>query len=259
MAYSAFENDYKNAVNNILKEIYGETEYWGTGPAGNQGIVKPLNDDDDSDWSNYNFINTHWIVRDSIITPFLGNLPIDKNLKYSVSDNNTNFFRALYKRKDEIFGPDSPLKGRIIKAINGTRKSGTKREGFVKIALESIEGVTVNMIAEAGGTEDFKGIDITIESTNNVLPSGSGQVKPFKGIKTDKNYWYVDADVRRAYTTDYMIFGKQEGMKYHVAVFKNEPKTFHFLDNGLIAIPKNLIKLLLNYNLISKKSEFKSY
>lgn len=259
MAYSAFENDYKVAVNNILKNIYRNTEYWGVGPAGNQGITKPLNDEDDPKWSNYNFINTHWIVRDNIVMPFLDNPPIDKNEEYAKSENNTNFFKTLWARRNEIFGPESSLKDRIVNTINGIRKSGTKRESFIKIALQSIEGIKVNMIAEAGGTQDFLGIDVSIESTNQILPSGSGQVKPFKGIMTDKNYWYVDTDLRREYKTDYMIFGKQEGMKYHVAVFKNEPKTFRFLEDGKVAIPKNLIKLLLNYNLVNKKNSFKSY
>lgn len=258
MAYSAFENDYKVAINNILKNIYQSTEYWGKGPAGNQGIIKPMTDEDDPNWSNYNFINTHWTVRDTIIMPFLGNPVIDKDRKYEDSENNTNFFKTLWKKRNEIFGLDSPLKERIVDAVNRTRKSGTKRENFVKTALESVKGINkVNMVAEAGGTEDFKGIDLTLEST--LIPSGTAQVKPFRGITTDKNYWYVDTDLRREYNTNYMIFGKQDGMEYHVAVFKNEPKTFKFLEGGKLAIPKNLLVLLLNYNVVSRRSSFKTY
>ena len=79
MAYSEFENDYKVAINNILKDLYKDTEYWGVGPAGNQGIIKPITDSDDPKWSNYNFINTHWTVRDKVVNPFLGDLPIEKD------------------------------------------------------------------------------------------------------------------------------------------------------------------------------------
>jgi hypothetical protein len=258
MAYSAFENDYKVAVNNILKKIYQGTEYWGKGPAGNQGIIKPMTDEDDPNWSNYNFINTNWSVRDKVVMPFLGNPKINKDLKYMESYRNFNFFRELNRRRNEIFGPDSPLKDDIIKIINSTRTRGTKRETFVKSALESINGIDkVNMVAEAGGTEDFKGIDVTLEST--LIPSGTAQVKPFRGITTDKDYWYVDTDLRREYTTDYMIFGKQDGMEYHVAVFKNEPKTFKFLEDGKLAIPKKLLVLLLNYNVVSRRSVVKTY
>ena len=74
MARSKFENDYKVAINNILREIYGNTQYWGVGAAGNGGIIRPLNDTDDPKWSNYNFINTHYIVRDKIVIPYLKNM-----------------------------------------------------------------------------------------------------------------------------------------------------------------------------------------
>ena len=43
MAYSEFENDYKVAINNILKDLYKDTEYWGVGPAGNQGMQDFIN------------------------------------------------------------------------------------------------------------------------------------------------------------------------------------------------------------------------
>jgi hypothetical protein len=258
MAYSAFENDYKVAINNILKDIYRNTDYWGTGPAGNQGIIKPLSENDDPKWSNYNFLNTHWTARDKVVLPFLGNIPIDKDKKYTDSENNTKFFKLLWRNRNSLFGPKSPVKDRLIEAVNSTRKRGTERESSVKKALESVEGINkVNMVAEAGGTEDFKGIDLTLEST--IIPSGTAQVKPFKGITTDKDYWYVDTDLRREYTTDYMIFGKQSGMEYHVAVFKNEPKTFKFLENGKLAVPKKLLLLLINYNVVSRRSVVKSY
>lgn len=259
MAYSAFENDYKILINNILRDIYRNTDYWGIGPAGNPGIIRPITSEDDPNWSYYNFINTHWTVRDKIVLPFLSNPPIEKDKKYTESESNANFFKNLWKRRLEIFGPNSSLKDEIIKAITKTRKSGTKRENFIKVVLESIEGVKVNMIAEAGGTQDFMGIDIIIDSKNNVLSSGSAQVKPFRGLTVDKNNWSIDTDLRREYKTDYMIFGKQSGVEYHVAVFKNDSDSFTFLPDGKLLIPRNLIKLLINYNTITGKSTLKSY
>jgi len=257
MAYSIFDKDYKVAINNILKDVYRDTDYWGRSSSGNEGIVKPLTPEDDPKWSNYNFINTHWTVRDKIIVPFLGNMPLEMDKEYKDSEANTRFFKALWTRRHEIFGPDSTLKYRIVDAINKTRNSGSKRESFVKTTLESIDGIKVNMVSEAGGTQDFMGIDLTIEST--VIPSGTAQVKPFKSITTDKDYWYVTTDLRRKYNTDYMIFGKQNGMEYHVAVFFNKPDQFIFTPDGRLAIPKNLIKLLINYNVVSRKSSIKAY
>ena len=259
MAYSEFENDYKVAINNILKDLYKDTEYWGVGPAGNQGIIKPITDSDDLKWSNYNFINTHWTVRDKVVNPFLGDLPIEKDKKYTQSEANSNYSRSLWKNRKEIFGLDSPLKNRIVDEINKTRKRGNERESYVALSLKSIPSVDIETVAQAGGTEDFQGIDLRIISTNNELPSGTAQVKPFRGINKNKDYWFVDTDLRRKYSTDYMIFGKLDGMEYHVAVFLNRPDNFKFLENNKLAIPKDDCKLLINYNVISKKSTFKFY
>lgn len=259
MAYSQFENDYKRAINNILKDIYQNTEYWGIGPAGNEGIIKPITNSDDPNWSNYNFINTHWSVRDKVVNPFLGNPPIERNKKYTESENNSNYFRNLWRNREEIFGLDSPLRDRIVEEINKTRKRGNERESYVALTLESISDVKVDTVAQAGGTEDFQGIDLRVISGNDILPSGTAQVKPFRGITKSKEYWFIDTDLRREYNTDYMIFGKLSGMEYHVAVFLNNPKHFKFLNSGKLAIPREYCKLLINYNIVSKKSNYKSY
>ena len=259
MAYSQFENDYKIAINNILRDLYKDTEYWGIGPAGNEGIIEPITDSDDPIWSNYNFINTHWTVRDKVVNPFLGNLPIEKDKKYTQSESNSNYFRSLWKNRREIFGPDSPLKDKIVYEINKTRKRGYERESYVALALKSIPNIEVDIIAKAGGTEDFKGIDIKIISKNKILPSGTAQVKPFKGITKNEEFWFIETDLRRKYTTDYIIFGKLSGMEYHVAVFENNPDNFVFLPSGKLAIPKGDCKLLINYNVINKKSIYKIF
>lgn len=259
MAYSEFEKEYKIAINNILRDLYRGTEYWGVGPAGNEGIIKPITDSDDPDWSYYNFINTHYSVRDKVVNPALGDLPIEMDKKHTESDVNREYFRALWKNRREIFGPDSTYKDRIIDAVSKTRKQGTEREFYVALALKSIRNIEVDTVAQAGGTEDFKGTDLKIISNNDfVLPSGTAQVKSFRGLTKNEEFWFVDTDLRRKYTTNYMIFGKISGMEYHVAVFINNPDDFTFLSDGKLAIPKEDCKLLINYNLITKKSVYKS-
>lgn len=264
MARSKFENDYKNAINNILRDVYGNTPYWGVGSAGNEGIVRPLNDDDDINWSNYNFINTHYTVRDKIVIPYLkniGNFTIDPNSTYTENEGNRNFFRLLWQERQNIFGPNSTLKNSIVNAINKTRTSGAKRENYVKVALESLPNTKVDMVAQAGGSLDFAGIDITINSGYSGFPkkSSTAQVKPFQKISKGKKYWYVSTDaLRRDYNTDLMIFGKQSGQEYHLAVFQNEPKRFIFEQDRVI-IPIDLCKILINYNAITGKSVVKNY
>lgn len=259
MAYSKFEKDYSNAVLNILSNVYGGTEYWGQNSDGVYGVVKPITDEDDPKWSNYNFINSHWTVRDEIINPFLGNPKIEKNKEYTESEANSNYFRLLWKNRKEIFGLDSPLKDRIIEAINTTRKRGAKRESYVTQILKSLPNVDVDVVSKAGGIEDFSGIDLRIISSSDLLKSGTAQVKPFSSLTKNKEYWFLETPLKRRYNTDYMIFGKLNGMEYHVAVFLNNPDKFRFLEDGKLAIPKEDCKLLINYNLISKKSVYKSF
>jgi hypothetical protein len=264
MARTKFENDYKVAISNIIKDIYENTPYWGIGSAGNEGVVRPLTDEDDLNWSNYNFINTHYIVRDKIVIPYLkniGDFTIDFNKSYTEDEGNRNFFRLLWQERQNIFGPNSTLKNNIVNTVNKTRRSGVKRENFVKIVLESLPETKVTMVSEAGGSLDFAGIDMSIESNYNGFPrkSSTAQVKTFENLSKGKKYWYVSTDsLRRDYNTDLIIFGKQSGQEYHVAVFDNQPKKFIF-ESDRVIIPIDLCKILINYNAITAKSVVKNY
>lgn len=264
MAHSAFDNDYKIAINNILRDLYGNTDYWGVGKAGNQGIIKPITSEDDPNWSNYNFLNTHYIVKDKIVIPYILNISdveLERNKKYTQSTNNTYFFKLLWRERENLFGLNSPLKDKIVRTVNSTRRSGDKRENFVKLVLESLPNTTVEMISLPGGSSDFAGVDLIIKTTNSIFPSNelSAQVKPFNNISKGENNWYVNTDaLRRDYNTDLMIFGKQNGQEYHIAVFLNKPEEFQHEPNRVI-IPINLCKVLINYNAITGKSNVKSF
>lgn len=266
MAYSAFDDDYSVAIGNILKNLYGNTDYWGVSKDGNPGIVKPITKDDDPNWSNYNFINTHWTVRNKIIFPYIERInpslvkDLDFKAEYTENPINREFFRTLWLERENIFGLNSPLKDGIIDAINVTRGSGERRENFTKLALESVPGFEVNKIAQAGGSSDFAGVDLHIKSTNNILPkkSSTAQVKPFSNLYPNKKNWYVYTKLIRPYTTDLMIFTKQEGVNIHVAVFLNDSKRF-VVESDRVIIPSDMVKLLINYNYRTKKSTYKTY
>lgn len=267
MAYSPFENEYKVVINNILKEIYGNTEYWGRGPSGNYGIIRPITPNDDPNWSNYNFINTHWTVRDKVVLPHLKNkygnhITYNKNFSQKNSEENKLFLQKIIEDMFEIFGPNSTLKNSIVDAINKTRSSGTKRENYVKSTIETLPWVIkVDMLAEAGGTLDFMGIDMKIFSNGKILPPKSSglttQVKPFTGLEKEGDYYIVKTNsLRREYDTDLIVFGKDTGTEYHVAVFKNRPDFFSFTEDTVI-IPKNLMLVLINFNATTGKSVYK--
>jgi hypothetical protein len=267
MAYSAFENDYKNIIINIIQDIYSNTDYWGTSKSGTYGVTKPITDEDDTEWSNYNFINTNNYTRNNVVIPYLKKISpvvvdnIDKNKSYKQNEYNREFFKLLWEERENIFGPNSPLKDKIISLINKTRFQGNKRENYVKLSLESIPGVSVTKISESGSQEDFMGVDLIVNTTTNILPknSSTAQVKPFVKLTKAKNNWYITTDsLRRKYETDLMIFGKEDGKECHIAVFINEPKRFIIEDNRVV-IPIDLCKILINYDITSNKSVVKYY
>jgi hypothetical protein len=266
MAYSAFDNDYKNIINNIIRDLYADTEYWGVGEGGNQGIVRPITENDDQLWSNYNYVNTNWIVKNKIVFPYIDRVRpglvenLVLNARYDENEINGEFFKVLWEERENIFGLNSTLKNNIINIINKTRNKGDRDENFTKLALESIPGFTVSKIAQAGGSADFMGIDLTINSTNGLLPknSSTAQVKPFNNFYPNKKNWYIYTKLIRTYNTDLMIFTKQSGVEVHVAVFLNDPKRI-IIEPERVIIPSDLVKLLINYNYRTKKSNYKSY
>ena len=122
----AFKDDYKTVINKILKDIYKNTEYWGVGKAGNEGIIKPITDEDDPNWSNYNFINTNYLVRDNIVIPYLRKISyftINQTQSYLDDEGNRDFFKLLWSERQNIFGLNSSLKNSIIELINKILKS----------------------------------------------------------------------------------------------------------------------------------------
>lgn len=263
MAKSLFEKDYEKAIYNILKIIYGNTDYWGTNYYGNEGIVKPITENDDPDWSNYNFINSHYTVRDKIVIPYLSSIDriqINPNARYTEDAGNRNFFRLLLAEKDNLFGLNSRFKDEIIKLINSTRKRGAEREDYVKKVLESIPETKVTMLSGAGSSTDFAGYDVSIQSNSNVFPknSSTAQVKKFSNLTKGQKNWYVRTDLKREYKTDLLIFGKKDGQEYHLAIFENNPKIIK-IESGRVIIPVGLKAILINHNLVTGQNVIKSY
>lgn len=263
MAKSLFEKDYETAINNILRMMYENTEYWGTNSKGNQGIVKPITDNDDLEWSNYNFINSHYTVRDKIVIPYLrtvGNFQINQNARYTEDENNRTFFRLLLAEKDNLFGLNSRFKDQIVESINKTRKWGTEREDFVKRTLESIPNTSVRMMSGAGSTMDYAGYDIFINTENKIFPKNrlTAQVKNLDVLTKGGKNWYIRTDMKREYKTDLLIFGKKDGQEYHLAIFQNDPELIK-IEDGRIIIPFSLRAILINHNLVTKENVIKTY
>ena len=263
MAKSEFEKDYETAINNILRIMYGDADYWGVNSKGNQGIIKPITNNDDPEWSNYNFINSHYTVRDKIVIPYLrtvGDFEINQNARYTEDEGNRAFFRLLLAEKDNLFGLNSGFKDQIVELINRTRKRGAEREDFVKRVLDSIPNTSVRMLSGAGSSMDYAGYDILINTENRIFPKNrlTAQVKKFDVLTKGGKNWYIRTDLKREYKTDLLIFGKKDGQEYHLAIFENDPKLIK-TEEGRVIIPFNLRAILINHNLVTKENVIKTY
>src|SRR3990167_704513 len=71
---SLFYNDMISIMKKILKDLYENTEYWGKSEYGVEGINKPITNQDNEEWSNYNFINTNTSTIWKVIDPHMKEL-----------------------------------------------------------------------------------------------------------------------------------------------------------------------------------------
>jgi hypothetical protein len=125
------------------------------------------------------------------------------------------------------------------------------------MALKSLPNITVEKKSEAGGSTDFAGIDLVINS--DILPkkNSTAQVKKFESFTRDKENWYIKTRQDRVYKTDLMIYEKQNGTEIHVAVFINDKNVI--VEPEQTIIPLNNCVMLINYNYRTKKSSYKIY
>jgi hypothetical protein len=250
-----FQREYKTAINNILKDIYNGTEYWGKGEKGNTGMIKPITELDDPNWSNYNFINTHYSVRDEVVEPFVRQNgyhgDIEANKSYKDSPSNREYFRILWLKRHELFGPESKHAPEIIGWVNKTRGRGQEREDLVGGILNRLPFLDVEMRGAAGSSEDFAGTDAIINYKGKDF---TAQIKPFNSYQVNDKGFFVNTKLIRKYTQDFLVFGKKGNNEYHIMIFWN--KNNKITDGGVL-FPKNDFFLAVNYKIKEKKMSYK--
>ena len=251
-----FQDEYKKAINNIIKDVYGNTEYWGVGEQGNEGIIKPITDDDDTTWSNYNFINTHWSVRDDVVEPFVRqngfSEDLELNKSYKDSEPNRKYFSILWNKRHELFGPDSPLAKDIIGHTNRSRGHGQNREESVGKILNQLPFLDVELRGAAGSSEDFAGTDAIINFKGKDY---TAQIKPFTSYQRFDDRFDINTKLIRKYKQDFMVFSKKSGNEYHIMVFWNSGNK---IGDGVVSFPIKDMFLMVNYNKKTKKLKYKS-
>jgi Fe-Mn family superoxide dismutase len=219
-------NIYKNAIMQILKEVfperyYGRDEYQ---PGTMSGIYNLEGDGR----SIINYLNTNYsafCVLKKDLNKYLEkiNKPLidftDKNPKEQVAEM-VRMLKVLNHVKFRVFNPESETLKTMMSVMGASSKKGNQTEDAVVEKLKKQFGDdNVSRIGELGSKEDMlNGVDvkITIDGKEH-----TAQVKPFSHItKTDSDMYKVDgtANVKR-YQTDWMIFMKNLG---DMVIFDNK-------------------------------------
>ncbi len=251
-----FQEEYKIAINNIIKDIYQNTPYWGRGSRGSEGVIKPITEDDDPNWSNFNFINTHYTVREEVVEPFIRQKGFNKDIElsssYKDSEVNREYFRLLWLNRYELFGPESRYAPEIIEHINITRGKGDKRETLTGKILNGLPFLDVDIRGSAGSFEDFMGTDAIINYKGRDY---TAQIKPFTSYQVNNDKYYIQTRASRKYDQDLMIFTKKSDNEYHILIFWN--RGYEIDQNENLYFSKDDFFLAVNYNIDNKKLRYK--
>jgi hypothetical protein len=224
-----FRGEYIKRVNIILRNIYGETEFWGVNENGVSGLVKPVNESDDKEWSNYNFLNSHTTCLEKIIFPHLKSIVKSKDNvelemwepdKGDESEKNVNFFRNLWKYREEIFGLSSVIKDDIVKEINFTRNRGKRTENKLIEILNKVSIISdVEDHSGDGDLVDFSGLDVSFTYDNKKREC---QVKTASKVVDMGDFYRITSKIDRIYTQNTLIFGTEHYNEFKYYVFQNK-------------------------------------
>lgn len=246
---SDFTAKFRDTVNNILKELYKNTEYWsnekGRGQLGQGGVVniysvyslmqeKGLDDYEEQggDWSILNYFDTNPVVRRTLIGMYekeSGNL-----LNNTTTLN--EFISWLKENKERLF-KEGPILKDLAKKNANSLYNGELTEKvahtYLTKVLENLPDWELQKRFIPGAKEDREGVDFVMKNikTGKVAKF---QVKPLQSLTKLKNgckvksYNISGLDKK---PVDYFIFASQ---KDDVYVFRNDKNKYTILDKDTI-------------------------
>jgi hypothetical protein len=241
-----FDKEYSDLINDIISDIYSNTEYWGKNENGRFGVIKPITKNDHPTWSNYNFINTHYTVRNKVVDPYVKTTGfrgvINKKESYKTNNINKQYFDLLWDNRLVIFGPESKFSDMIIDLINKTRSRGDEREVNVETILNKLDFMKVKLKSGYGSAEDFSGVDAAVNFSG---VDYTAQIKPFLSYTKADGGFLIRTKLNRSYKQDIMIFSKKHNDEYHIVCFWNSQG--NLLGEEVFFSRENLF-LAVNYN-----------
>ena len=218
-------NIYKNAIMQILKEVFSE-RYYGKDEYA-PGTMSGIYDLENDGRSVINYLNTNYsafCVLKKDLNKYLtkiGQPIIDFSGKDSKEQVNemVKMLKILNQLKFRVFNTESETLKTIMSVMGASSKKGGQTEDAVVQKLKKQFGDdNVLQIGELGSKEDMlKGVDVKIIIDGKEY---TAQVKPFSHISRVNDMFKVDgtANVKK-YQTDWMIFMKNLG---DMVIFDNK-------------------------------------
>jgi hypothetical protein len=219
------KNLFKNAINNILKDVF-PNNYYEKGEYGD-GESYGIYDLEQEGRSVINKLNTNYscfcvLLRDV-------NKVLESQKQQPISFQNSDVFEQINQVKkfvniiDEyktrIFTPKSSTFQSLMMVLGQTHAWGQKREDLtVNILKKEFGKDNVNAVGKLGSNEDMVGgVDCEIKINGKLK---TAQIKPFGYIKTKNGFTTIfeSANVK-PYKTNWMIFAKNNK---EILIFDNK-------------------------------------
>jgi hypothetical protein len=219
------KNLFKNAINNILKDVF-PNNYYEKGEYGD-GESYGIYDLEQEGRSVINKLNTNYscfcvLLRDV-------NKVLESQKQQPISFQNSDVFEQINQVKkfvnviDEyktrIFTPKSSTFQSLMMVLGQTHAWGQKREdSTVNILKKEFGQDNVNAVGKLGSNEDMVGgVDCEIKINGKIK---TAQIKPFGYIKTKDGFTTIfeSANVK-PYKTNWMIFAKNNK---EILIFDNK-------------------------------------
>ena len=219
------KNLFKNAINNILKDVFPNNYYekGGYGDGESYGIY----DLEQEGRSVINKLNTNYSCFCVLLRDVNKVLKSQKQQPISFQNSDVfeqinqvkKFVNIIDEYKDRIFTPESSTFQSLMMVLGQTHAWGQKREDSTVTILKKQFGQNnVNAIGKLGSKEDMVGgIDCEIIIDGKLK---TAQIKPFGYIKTKDGFTTIfeSANVK-PYKTNWMIFAKNNK---EILIFDNK-------------------------------------
>lgn len=252
-----FTSSYRDKVFDILKDLYGSSN-WSTegdrGPKGEGGVVnihtvydllkkRGLDDyeEEGGDWSILNYFDTNPKVRGFVVLVW----EKETGKKLDTEEKLEEFLTWMDNNKERLFKSGKLLnhmiKTNITSLYNGELNERKAYEEILKL-LEKLPNWELSKRFLPGSSSDRKGVDIIMKN-KKTGKEAKFQVKPLASMtKTDDGYKVISYNISdlEYKPVDYFVFASKDSDD--VFIFKNDKSKYKVIDSKTIVFDDAPIK-----------------